>query len=198
MSDAADGRRRRRFLRARVLVPLGAVLVGLSVVALALFQPWKLWVDDVVNEAFPVATATAAAPTPEPQASEAAPARSPSPTPAGPTVLATGRFISHEHATRGTARVVRLEDGSRVLRIDDLETSNGPDLRVWLAAAPVEEGRAGWYVFDDDDHVELGRLKGNIGDQNYVVPASVDLDELSSVSIWCDRFNVSFGAAALR
>ncbi len=187
MTDSAPPRRTRRVLRHAVLVPVGVVLSVVLVAGLALFQPWKLWVDDVVDEAFPVATAPATAPT-------GVLTRSPAAT---PTRLAAGEFISHEHGTTGTASVVRLADGSRVLRIDDLDTSNGPDLHVWLAAAPVLEGRDGWFVFDDDDHVSLGRLKGNVGDQNYVIPPSVDLAELSSVSIWCDRFNVSFGAAAL-
>jgi hypothetical protein len=55
----------------------------------------------------------------------------------------------------------------------------------------------GWHVFDDGAYVDLGRLKGNRGDQNYPVPADVDLGRYRSVTIWCDRFNVSFGAAAL-
>lgn len=84
-----------------------------------------------------------------------------------------------------------------MLRIEDLDTSNGPALRVWVTDAPVVQGREGWFVFDDGRHVDLGALKGNIGSQNYPLPAGVDLAELHSVSIWCDRFNVSFGAAEL-
>jgi hypothetical protein len=61
----------------------------------------------------------------------------------------------------------------------------------------VKEGRAGWGLFDDSTHRSLGRLKGNRGDQNYALPEDIDLDRFTSVSIWCDRFNVSFGAAAL-
>ncbi len=93
--------------------------------------------------------------------------------------------------------VLKLADGSRVLRIMDLDTSNGPDLRVWLADSPVRKGRSGWFVFDDSAHVDLGELKGNIGNQNYAIPADVDLQTLRSVSIWCARFRVSFGAVAL-
>jgi hypothetical protein len=83
------------------------------------------------------------------------------------------------------------------LRIAGLDTSNGPDLRVWLADAPVREGRAGWFAFDEGTHIDLGALKGNIGDQNYPIPADTELQTLRSVSIWCARFRVSFGAAAL-
>ena len=57
-------------------------------------------------------------------------------------VEAEGAFISHEHSTAGKARIITLEDGSRILRLAELDTDNGPDLKVWLAAAPVIEGRA--------------------------------------------------------
>ncbi|MDX6760123.1 MULTISPECIES: DM13 domain-containing protein [Streptomyces] len=76
-------------------------------------------------------------------------------------------------------------------------TSNGPDLRVWLTDAPVKEGKEGWHVFDDGKYVSLGKLKGNKGDQNYPIPADVQLADYTSVTIWCDRFDVSFGAAEL-
>lgn len=56
----------------------------------------------------------------------------------------------------------------------------------------------GWRVFADGKHVSLGKLKGNKGDQNYTVPAEVNIADYSSVTIWCDRFDVSFGAAPLR
>ncbi len=112
-------------------------------------------------------------------------------TPAG------GELISHEHATSGHVKLVRHADGSHVVRLEDLDTSNGPDLRVWLTDAPVGEGRTGWHVFDDGAYVSLGKLKGNKGNQNYAVPADVDPSRFAGVSIWCDRFNVSFGAAEL-
>jgi hypothetical protein len=94
--------------------------------------------------------------------------------------------------------VLGLPDGSRVLRLEDLRTSDGPLLKVWLTDAPVIEGRDGWYVFGDGRHVELGELKGNIGSSNYPVPPDIDLATLPSITIWCDRFHVSFAAAALR
>ena len=65
---------------------------------------------------------------------------------------------------------------------------------MWLTDAPVIEGADGWFVFDDGDYVDLGALKGKKGNQNDPIPASVDLSGLSSVSIWCERFSVSFGA----
>lgn len=175
-------------------------------IGLALFQPWKLVVDQTVNEAAPPGVAELAAgsdpgsgttaPGATSPAAGGTPARSGAP-PAS-RLLARGDFISHEHRTTGSVRVVGLPDGRRVLRIENLDTSNGPDLRIWITDAPVKPGRAGWFVFDDGRYVELGRLKGNKGSQNYDLPASVDLRQLDGLSIWCDRFNVSFGAAQLR
>ena len=112
-------------------------------------------------------------------------------------MLAHGTFISHEHPTTGTVRIVQLPDGSRYLRLEDLDTSNGPLLKVWLTDAPVQRGSAGWRVFDDGRWVELGALKGNEGDQVYPIAPDVDLSLYRSVSIWCARFAVSFGAAEL-
>ncbi|HZB51920.1 MAG TPA: DM13 domain-containing protein [Mycobacteriales bacterium] len=178
--------------RVVVLVLVPVLAVG-AAVGLALFQPWKLWVDETVSEAAPTFEAAAA---PSPAASG-----SPAPTsaaPAAPVLLASGSFVSHEHRTTGSARVLGLPGGRRVLRIEDLDTSNGPDLKVWLTDAPVRAGRDGWFVFDDGRYVDLGRLKGNRGSQNYELPDTVDLRELSGLSIWCDRFNVSFGAVQLK
>ena len=181
----------RRRLLLRVLLPVVSVLV---VIALLVFEPWKLVVDRQVDEPLP-AVLTAAGPA-APGAA-AAPAAGPDPAPA-PVVIARGRLVGHEHASSGEAVVLRLTDGSRVLRLQDLDTSDGPRLRVWLSAAPVLEGTAGWYVFADAPHLDLGDLKGNVGNSNYVLPADADLTALPSVTIWCARFSVSFAATALQ
>ncbi|MFF4171659.1 DM13 domain-containing protein [Streptomyces sp. NPDC001744] len=171
-----------------------AVVTAVVVVAgLVWFKPWALWVDETVNEALPpVATPTGT------RTGSANPSSSPGAAPpAGPATVARGSFISHEHMTTGTVRIVRLADGTHTLRLEGLDTSNGPDLRVWLSDAPVKEGKAGWGVFDDGKYVNLAKLKGNKGDQNYPLPADLDLSAYTSVSIWCDRFDVSFGAAEI-
>jgi hypothetical protein len=171
-----------------LLAAAGAVLV---VAAAIVFEPWKLVVDQTVDEAPPSASSAQAEPDgPAPDASGSQTAE--------PVVLAEGPFISHEHESSGSVVILQLADGSRVLRLQDLRTSNGPLLRVWLAAAPVITGSEGWHVFDDGRYVDLGDLKGNIGSSNYPVPADVDLADYPSVSIWCDRFNVSFAAATLQ
>jgi hypothetical protein len=196
---------RRPLLRRPGVWVLLGVLAVVGAVGLALFQPWKLVVDETVNEAAPAGLAEPAVPpAAQPPATGSHAAGSsggtgPTSTSApAPRLLASGEFVSHEHRTTGSVRVVGLPDGRRVLRIEDLDTSNGPDLRVWITDAPVKPGRDGWFVFDDGRYVELGRLKGNKGSQNYDLPASVDLSQLDGLSIWCDRFNVSFGAAELR
>jgi electron transfer DM13 len=76
-------------------------------------------------------------------------------------------------------------------------TSSGPDVHVRLSDAPVKPGKDGWALFDDGRYLDAGKLKGNRGNQNYPLPAGTDLSGYTSVSIWCDRFDVSFGAAAL-
>ncbi|WP_373317873.1 DM13 domain-containing protein [Virgisporangium aliadipatigenens] len=175
---------------------VGIASVAAVVVAFGLywFQPWKLVTNETADDPLaavpPAATAPATPGAPSGSATAAAP-------PAGPRVLLKGEFITHEHDTSGSARVVVQPDGSRTLEIADLDTSNGPDLRVWLSDQPVKQGTAGWTVFDDGKWVELGKLKGNKGNQVYDIPASADLDSLRSVTIWCKRFSVSFGAAAL-
>jgi hypothetical protein len=178
--------------------PVLWVVLGVGAVAFAvvmyLFQPWRLFTTVEVNEALPVATAPA---TQEPAADGSASTEPATEPVTEPKVLSQGTFITHEHATSGVAKVLELPDGSRVLRIEDLDTSDGPDLRVWLSDQPVKEGLAGWRVFDDGKYLELGELKGNKGNANYPIPADADLDSLTSVSIWCKRFSVSFGAAAL-
>ncbi|MEV1084152.1 DM13 domain-containing protein [Streptomyces sp. NPDC050211] len=177
---------------------IGALVVAFAGVGAGLywFQPWKLWQDETVVEALPE-VAPSSSPSPSPSSSASAEAV-PSPVAQEPQTLARGELISHEHATSGTVKLVRLADGSHVVRLESLETSNGPDLRVWLTDAPVKEGVAGWHVFDDGEYVSLGKLKGNKGSQNYALPKEVDPAKYSSVSIWCDRFDVSFGAAEFR
>lgn len=187
-----------------------AILAGLFVAAIAvavglyLFQPWRIFTSSTVTEDIPSA-APLPVPSQAPTAEPSAPAASATPdapagpaAPAAPRELATGQLISHEHASSGTVRILELADGSRILRLEGLDTSDGPDLKVWLSDAPVIEGLAGWHVFDDGAYLDLGALKANKGDQNYEIPAAAVLGDYTSVSIWCARFAVSFAAAELK
>ena len=114
--------------------------------------------------------------------------------PTGPTVLSQGDFRGLAHETKGLAAVYQLPDGKRLLRLTNFETSNGPDVHVYLVAAEVAKDNA---TVKQAGFIDLGSLKGNKGDQNYEVPADTDLNKFKSVSIWCARFGVNFGAATL-
>jgi hypothetical protein len=178
-----------RLLRRPVVWVAAVILVFFAGIGLYWFQPWKLVTDREVNETLVAVPAPSAPAVP---AEATAPQKS-----SGPAVVRQGEFISHEHPTTGLARVIRKPDGSHLLELVGLDTSNGPDLRVWLSDQPARSGTAGWRVFDDGAWIELGRLKGNQGDQAYAIPAGTNLDQLASVAIWCKRFSVSFGAAGL-
>jgi hypothetical protein len=168
---------------------LGAAAV-IGAAGLYWFEPWRLFTNSTVDESLPSVGPTADQTQPGPSAT---------PTPQSPqnVLLATGSFITHEHGTTGSTRLVRLAGGQVQLTLENLATSDGPDLHVWLTDQPVIEGQAGWHVFDDGRYVELGELKANNGNQVYDVPAGTDLEGLTSVTIWCKRFAVSFGAATL-
>ena len=157
----------------RNIIIAAAVVLGLG--AWYAFRPERLFIDQSVNESL----ASIAS------ASEVA---------AMPVTLASGTFHSNAHETMGNATILSLPDGRRILRLTNFSTSNGPDVRVYLVAASD--------VTDDETvkkagFVELGPMKGNKGDQNYDVPADVDLRTFRTVTIWCKRFSVNFGSAPL-
>lgn len=108
--------------------------------------------------------------------------------------LAAGRFHSVAHETHGTATIQDVGGGRRVLRLTDFVTSNGPDVRVYLVAAADAADNE---TVTKAGFVELGKLKGNEGDQNYDVPDDLDLSQYRAVTIWCRRFAVNFATAPL-
>jgi hypothetical protein len=172
----SDRRRRRRWIW------FGVGLAALVAVTLVWFEPQRLFYDQRVDEPVPTA---AQQQTPK---GDATPTSGP-----GPAELASGTFVSREHATHGTARVLRLADNRDVVRFEGFATSNGPELVVWLSNNRAD-GPGGAFA---DAHVDLGPLKGNIGSQNYAVPAGTDAASYASVVVWCARFHVPFGAAEL-
>jgi hypothetical protein len=107
--------------------------------------------------------------------------------------LAAGRFHSVAHETHGTATIQDI-GGRRVLRLTEFTTSNGPDVRVYLVAATDASDNE---TVTKAGFVELGKLKGNQGDQNYDVPDDLDLSQYRAVTIWCRRFSVNFATAPL-
>lgn len=108
--------------------------------------------------------------------------------------LASGTFHSILHPTSGTATIYRAGDGSRVLRFTDFKTSNGPDVHVYMVAADDANDST---TVERAGFIDLGSIKGNIGDQNYTLGPDVDLSKYRAISIWCKRFSVNFGTAPL-
>jgi hypothetical protein len=152
--------------------------VGLAVVLLvgwALFRLELLLVNRTVSEKFPPAPRSAAAGSQTPRQ------------------LLSGRFKGYAHETEGTAAIHGM-DSKRILRITNFRTSNGPDVHVYLVAAPDAKDDA---TVKNAGFVDLSSLKGNIRDQNYDVPDTVDLGKYQAVTIWCRRFSVNFGTAPL-
>lgn len=176
-------------------VALGVVAVGLVGFGVYWFAPQRLVLDRAVAEAPPAVSSMGSAPpagstdTPPP-----ATAASGSEDGAESTTLADGAFRSLEHDTRGRAVVLELADGRRFLRLMDLDTSNGPDLRVYLTDQPLSDD---WFVWDDGEVVDLGSLKGNVGSSNYEIPDDVNLSRFPTAVVWCRRFTVGFGVAPL-
>jgi len=165
--------------RTSILAVTAIVVVG---VAWYLFRPDALVISKTVSEPLPA----------EEHAMSAT--EQSAMTVAEPLQLTSGRFHKNAHDTRGRATIYRLADGRRVLRLTEFATSNGPDVRVYLVAAGDVQDEA---AAKQAGFVDLGALKGNRGDQNYDVPAGLDLSTYRAVSIWCRRFSVNFGAAPL-
>ncbi len=108
--------------------------------------------------------------------------------------MVNGMFHKGAHDTSGSAAIYHLADGKNVLRLSNFSTSNGPDVHVLLVTAnDVMDNKA----VTKDNSIDLGKIKGNMGNQNYDIPANIDINKYHSVVIWCERFNVSFGAAPL-
>jgi hypothetical protein len=150
-------------------------VIAVTVFVLFWFQPQKLFIDDRVDEGIPTAAPTTGSTAPD----SAATTPSDAPDPPEPVEHARGEFVSLDHDTSGIVRVLELADGRRVVRLEGLDTDNGPDLYLYLGANPA----SGDEVAFDDEFVNLGRLKGNQGDQNYELPSGSDLGLHSTVVI---------------
>lgn len=207
----------------RRLIIIIAVLAAVVAAVLTVTKPWLYFVNREVNEAFPGLTdaqrqAVANMPEEEkqalikmakenremaedtamaqigedavaPQAEQAMPPDMPD----EPTALLMGSFIDIDpiHGAEGSATIYELPDGGRVLRFEDFRSKNGPDLHVYLSTEAPTSTFAGLGA----DEVHLGALKGNVGNQNYDVPADVDLSQYRSVVIYCVPFRVVFSTA---
>lgn len=144
------------------------IVITMSVVVWWL-EPWKLVIKTTIDEKLP----------------------------AGAQTACLGMFSSHIHRTTGVARMVTLPGGLRILRLENLHTTQGPQLRVWLRDAAVVNGDSRCRRIPHTKHIDLGPLRANRGNTNYAIPHDADTAGLRSVILWCKRFGVSFGAAQL-
>jgi hypothetical protein len=191
----------------------GAIsVVVLAVIAWVLISP--LFIDEVVDEAFPgVPTPAVLAAMSEERKAEIAdqvltaargmpdhamdegmddmPA-----VPAGPQLLRSGQFRDADsiHKGSGDAKLFRLRQSDHVLRLENLKVTNGPDLRLYLVRHPDPTSSGD---VKDSQFVDLGPLKGNIGNQNYAIPPGTDVTQFASAVVWCRAFGVLFASAPL-
>jgi hypothetical protein len=164
---------------AAIIAVAGAFVL---VAALVAFQPWKLWVDDKANDADVVAVS---APAKQDEAQQGQ---------AGPEKIFEGQdWNSYSHGeTSGVVKVYKQPDGSHVVRLENLKTSNGPDVKVVLSEKSYDQ-----VANLGADYLTLATLKGNIGDSNYTVPPGTDLTKYKSAVIWCKRFDAVFAAVSI-
>ncbi|MXY74371.1 MAG: DM13 domain-containing protein [Acidimicrobiia bacterium] len=187
-----------------------AAFVAIAVLAVAWWLISPLFIDEVVEEDFPRAamavipddmTAEEAeevmmeAEGVETMVTEAMP-EAEEPDVTGPVALAAGAFMDADDFHRGSGEVTayRLEDGSLVLRLEDIEVTNGPDLRVLVAPGHGIDSRE---ALQAAGYIELAPLKGNIGSQNYDFPADYQVPGQMTVIIYCKPFQVIFATAEL-
>lgn len=190
------------------------ILVTVAVLGAAWFLASPLFIDDTVDESFDFVLddgrvdmeavmampeagrrammdeiMSAAEAAPDTVSEEAMPTST-------PQVVARGRFVDADaiHKGAGVATLYALPDGRNVVRFEEFRTTNGPALVVYLAkhASPSQASHVTGGGF-----ISLGKLKGNVGNQNYVVPAGTNIDDFNSVIIWCELFGVLFSPAAL-
>jgi hypothetical protein len=147
----------------------GAVLL-IAVLAVSgwyAFRPERAFIDVAVSEAMP---------------------------PEALALQSRGQFVPGAHEGAGQAHIYRRADGSHVVRFSGFRTLNGPDVRVYLLGTANVESRK---QLADAGFLDLGPLKGNVGDQNYEVPVGTEMTRYVAVAVWCRRFGVNFTTAAL-
>ena len=115
---------------------------------------------------------------------------------AQPVMVAQGQFMDADefHKGTGTVTLYRLPDGTHLLRFEDFRVTNGPQLHVLLANHAQPVNRAD---LEETGYVDLGGLKGNVGNQNYEIAANIAIDSVKSIVIYCKPFHVVFSTATL-
>ena len=189
-----------------IIIGVGVVVV---IVGFLAFRPDKIFVDDAVDESLsdafvtdtvattsipPATTSPSDTTTPGESSTTTSTSQPPTttlPPPSEPSAIASGDFFGIDHSAEGTATVYE-QDGTYVLRFeDDTDIQNGPDLFVWVLESADYEGGT------PPEYIDLGKIKGNIGGQNYELPPEYDPDLHQFVLIWCLRFATPFAGAPL-
>ncbi len=187
-------------------VIIALVAIGIPALVAGWWLGSPLLLDTEVDEAFPMAAsaevpddmsiAQVEAEMVEAAAQPTVETDEPMPETPEPVTVLAGQFADADdlHRGSGSATIYELEDGSRVLRFEDFEVTNGPDLHVILTPATSVSGRAD---VTEAGYVDLGALKGNVGSQNYEIPDDLDLEDYGTVVIYCVPFHVVFSVAPL-
>jgi hypothetical protein len=184
------------------LMTLGIGFVVIVVIPIGWWLLSPLWTTVEVNESFPTVPAPVSTEASAPVAVEptllteiqAEPTEEVASSDSDMSMLIQGSFYNVAHAGSGQAGLYQLADGSRILRLENFQVENGPDLYVYLVPLDSVPNTIGSEIAGS---VSLGKLKGNVGDQNYDIPADLDLSQFKSVVIWCQAFAVPFSAAPL-
>ncbi len=174
------------------IVILGLIVIAFIWLLFGYFGIQALFTNTVVNDPLPVAEGvpslnTASSTQGQPQSAATTTQTTP-----------TGDFTQGDSTYRikGTAKIV-TQDKTRTLILSDFDVTNGPDLFVYLVAASSTQNTEVKERATQGRFVQIAALKGNRGNQTYVLPADLDLSEYPVVSIWCRRFSRNFGSALL-
>lgn len=182
---------------------MGAIIVvGIIGIAAAWWLGSPLFINTRVDEAFPIVATQAVSSSPTQAATAITSAEVVNPPATAiaadtqPLSISAGQFRDGDsfHKGSGDAALYQLEDGSFILRFENFNVTNGPDLHVYLAknADPVTTDDV-----NNSGYLDLGSLKGNQGAQNYMIPAGTDISQYKSVVIYCQPFHVVFSVAPL-
>ena len=186
----------------KLIIP--GIVIGVIGLAVLWYLISPLFINVPVNEALPSSAQAVIAQEPPAMKTAVAdttlhPMNEPMPAAASasnsPTLIKQAEFYNVVHEGKGKAEIFRLPDNSILLRFEDFQVLNGPDLHVYLAPADKIGPNIGQ---DIPGYVDLGKLKGNQGTQNYAIPNNLDVAKFRSVIIWCQPFKVPFIAATFK
>ena len=194
----------------RTLIIIGGIIILVAGLAVGWYLASPLFINNRVDEAFPVVTIEETIPPAEVEEAvslgeveEAAPTvevakaipvvekEEEMEEDGGITAVLSGNFTDADAAHKGSGiATIYQQNENLILRLQEFSVTNGPDLHVYLStsASPTD---------DIGEYIDLGELKGNIGDQNYDIPAGTDLSQYQSIIIYCQPFHVVFSTAAL-